>query len=124
VSFNRLSYQQLRIESLKAAPWVEAWLPPIQLDRRSFALVAVWEGADVAAVEIDRELFLTLVEAERGLGRSSWSRSATRRITRFIDKIHGTVERESPIEDIRIRNVDSDVDERFVIQREPAKYQL
>ena len=124
VSFNRLSYQQLRIESLKAAPWVEAWLPPIQLDRRSFALVAVWEGTDVAAVEIDRELFLTLVEAERGLGRSSWSRSATRRITRFIDRIHGTVERESPIEDIRIRNVDSDVDERFVIQREPAKYQL
>ena len=60
-----------------------------QVDRRSFALVATWESSDVAVVEIDRELFLTLIEAERGLGRSSWSRTATRRITRFIDRIHG-----------------------------------
>jgi hypothetical protein len=124
VSFHALSYQQLRIEALKVAPWVEGWLPADQLDRRSFALVATWDGLDVALVEIDRELFLTLVEAERGLGRSSWSRTATRRITRFIDRIHGSVERESPIEDIRIRNVDSDLDERFAIQREPARYQL
>ena len=82
--------------------------PPEQVDRRSFALVATWENSDVAVVEIDRELFLTLIEAERGLGRSSWSRTATRRITRFIDRIHGSVEQESPIEDIRIRNVESD----------------
>jgi hypothetical protein len=124
VSFHALSYQHLRIEPLKTAPWVEAWLPKEQLDRRSFALVATWEGSDVAVVEIDRELFLTLIEAERGLGRSSWSRTATRRITRFIDRIHGSVERVSAIEDIRIRNVESDLDERFAIQREPARYQL
>ena len=124
VSFHALSYQHLRIEPLKTAPWVEAWLPAEQVDRRSFALVATWENSDVAVVEIDRELFLTLIEAERGLGRSSWSRTATRRITRFIDRIHGSVERESPIEDIRIRNVESDLDERFAIQREPARYQL
>lgn len=124
VSFHALSYQHLRIEPLKTAPWVEAWLPAYQLDRRSFALVAAWDGKDIAVVEIDRELFLTLIEAERGLGRSSWSRTATRRITRFIDRIHGSVERESPIEDIRIRNVESDLDERFAIQREPATYQL
>ena len=124
VSFHALSYQQLRIEPLKTAPWVEAWLPAEQLDRRSFALVATWENSDIAVVEIDRELFLTLIEAERGLGRSSWSRTATRRITRFIDRVHGSVERESPIETIHIRNVESDLDERFAIQREPARYQL
>jgi hypothetical protein len=124
VSFHALSYQHLRIESLKTASWVEAWLPAEQLDRRSFALVAMWENSDIAVVEIDRELFLTLIEAERGLGRASWSRTATRRITRFIDRVHGSVERESPIEDIRIRNVESDLDERFAIQRKPARYQL
>jgi len=124
VSFHALSYQHLRIEPLKMAQWVEAWLPAEQLDRRSFALVASWEGTSIAFLEINRELFLTLVEAERGLGRSSWSRTATRRITRFIDRVHGSVESESPIEDIRIRNVESDLDERFSIQREPARYQL
>jgi hypothetical protein len=124
VSFHALSYQHLRLESLKTALWVTAWLPEDQLDRRSFALVAQWDGHDVAVMEIDRELFLTLIEAERGLGRSSWSRTATRRITRFIDRIHGSVEQESPIEDIRIRNVESDLDERFAIQRKPARYQL
>jgi hypothetical protein len=124
VSFHQLSYQHLRIEPLKTAAWVVGWLDKAHLDRRSFALVATWEGADVAVLEVDRELFLTLVEAERGLGRSSWSRTATRRITRFIDKVHGSVERESPIEDIRIRNVESDLDETFAVQRRPARYQL
>jgi Domain of unknown function (DUF4338) len=124
VSFHELSYQHLRIEPLRMAAWVEAWLPPDQIDCRTFALVATWEGRDVALLEIDRELFLTLIEAERGLGRSSWSRTATRRITRFIDRVHGSVEQESPIEDIRIRNVESDLDERFAIQRNPARYQL
>jgi hypothetical protein len=124
ITFHALPYQHLRIEPLKTAPWVQEWLPEEQLDRRSFALVASWENHDIAVVEIDRELYLTLVEAERGLGRSSWSRTATRRITRFIDKIHGSVERESPIEDIHIRNVESDLDERFAIERSPARYQL
>lgn len=124
VSFHSLSYQHLRIEPLKLADWVEAWLPHEQVDRRSFALVAQWENNDVAVLEVDRDLFLTLIEAERGLGRSSWSRTATRRITRFVDRIHGSVESDLPIEDIRIRNVDSDLDERFAVQRAPARYQL
>lgn len=124
VSFQALSYQHLRIESLKTAAWVEAWLPPRQVDKRSFALVASWEDNDIAVVEIDRDLFLTLIEAERGLGRSSWSRTATRRITRFIDRIHGAIGKEAPIVDIRIRNVETDLDESFSIQRRPARYQL
>jgi hypothetical protein len=124
VSFHKLSHQNLRIECLKTAPWVNAWLPEEQVRRSSFALVANWDGREIALVEIDRELFLTLIEAQRGLGRSSWSRTATRRITRFIDRVHGSVEQESAIEDIRIRNVETDLDELFAIQRKPARYQL
>jgi hypothetical protein len=124
VSFHFLPYQQLRIEPMRVARWVSAWLPNDMVDRRSFALVGAWEAKDIAVLEIDRDLYLTLVEAQRGLGRSSWSRTATRRITRFIDKMHGAVERESAIEDVHIRNVESDLDERFAVQRSPARYQL
>ena len=44
--------------------------------------------------------------------------------TRFIDRMHGAVEAEAQIEDIRVRNVESDLDERFAIQRSPSVYQL
>ena len=95
--------------------------------RSTGAALLWWRGPqgnrDIAPIEIDRELFLTLIEAQRGLGRASWSRTATRRITRFIDRIHGSVQRESTIEDIRIQNVESDLDERFEIQRNPAGFQ-
>lgn len=124
VAMHSLPYQQLRIERLKFALWVEAWLPKDQQARQSFALVASTHESDVALLEIDRDLYLTLFEAQRGLGRSSWSRTATRRITRFIDNIHRAVETPSSIEDIRIRNVESDLDERFAIQRTPPRYQL
>lgn len=124
VALHDLPHDQLRIERPKVASWVEAWLPKEQLDRRSFALVASTVAGDVALVEIDRELYLTLFEAQRGLGRASWSRTATRRITRFVDKIDRAVEKSSGVEDIRIRNVESDLEERFAIQRKPARYQL
>jgi hypothetical protein len=94
------------------------------MDRRSFALVASAAGKDIALLEVDRELYLTLFESHRGLGRASWSRTATRRITRFVDQIHGAVEKQSDVEDIRVRNVDSELDERFAIQRLPSRYQL
>lgn len=125
VALHSLPHQQLRIEPAKFAPWVSSWLPDAQRDRRSFALVARKPGGgDVAVLEIDRDLYLTLYEAQRGLGRASWSRTATRRITRFVDQIHGAVESTSGVEDIRIRNVETDLDERFAIQRQPARYQL
>lgn len=125
VALHSLPHQQLRIERAKVADWVAAWLPEELRDRRSFALVATKPGAgDVALLEVDRELYLTLYEAQRGLGRSSWSRTATRRITRFVDRVHGAVETTSGVEDVRIRNVESDLDERFAIQRQPARYQL
>ena len=123
VSCRDLSHQQLRIEGQRYADWVEAWLPVEQQTRRSFALVATVDGRDIALLEIDRELFLTLLEAQRGLGRSSWSRTATRRITRFIDQIDRVVpEIADGVEDIRVRNVATDLDEQFSVKRQSSKF--
>jgi len=126
VSLRDLSHQHLRIEALRYADWVEKWLPPEQQSRRSFALVAEVANADVAVLEIDRELYLTLLEAQRGLGRSSWSRTATRRITRFVDQIDRATQpaTASGVEDVRIRNVATDLDEQFSVQRQPARFQV
>lgn len=125
VSLRELGYQQLRIEPLRYAEWVERWLPPEQQARRSFALVASdATGKGIAVLELDRQLYLTLLEAQRGLGRASWSRTATRRITRFIDLIDRELAAPTDVEDLRVRNVDTDLDERFVIQRHPARYQV
>jgi hypothetical protein len=126
VCLRDLPHQHLRIEPLRYAEWVEKWLPPDQQARRSFALVAEVGGADAAVLEVNRELYLTLLEAQRGLGRSSWSRTATRRITRFVDQIDRATEpaATSGVEDVRIRNVATDLDEQFSVQRTPARYQV
>ena len=124
VALHDIPYQQLRIEPARLASWAREWLPAEQQDRRSFALVASVGDRDIALLEIDRDLYLTLLDAQRGLGRVTWSRTATRRITRFVDAIHRGVETASPIEDIRIRNVETDLDERFAIQRSPPRYEL
>ena len=125
VSLRELSHQHLRIESQRYADWVEEWLPPEQRARQSFALVAEVAGRDVALLEVDRELFLTLVEARRGLGRASWSRTATRRITRFVDQVDRTTETDTTgVEDVRIRNVATDLDEKFSVQRVPSRFQI
>lgn len=126
VSLRDLSHQHLRIEALRYADWVEKWLPPEQQARRSFALVAEVGTSDVAVLEIDRELYLTLLEAQRGLGRSSWSRTATRRITRFVDQIDRATQPTTTggVEDVRIRNVATDLDEQFSVQRQPARFQV
>ena len=121
-----LPHQQLRIEVQRYADWVERWLPPKQQARRSFALVAEVGGKDVALLEVDRELFLTLLEGQRGLGRSSWSRTTTRRIARFIDQIDRATEPVTMggVEDVRIRNIATDLDEQFSVQRRPSRFQV
>jgi hypothetical protein len=125
VALGSMPDDRFQIEQLKFAPWVEAWLPEEQRDRRSFALVAQTPGGrDVPLLEVDRELYLTLVDAQRGLGRSSWSRSASRRITRFIDQILRAVDFTRDVEDVRIRNVENNLDERFEIVRKPPRYRL
>ena len=126
ISLRDLPHQQLRVEVQRYADWVENWLPPEQRARASFALVAEVGGKDVALLEVDRELFLTLVEGQRGLGRSSWSRTATRRIARFVDQIDRATESATSdgVEDVRIRNVATDLDETFSVQRRPSRFQV
>lgn len=125
VSLRDVAHSQLRIKPQRYADWVAEWLPPEQQTHRSFALVAEMNGKNVPLLEIDRELYLTVLEAQRGLGRSSWTRTATRRITRFIDQIDRAIpETTDGIEDVRIRNVATDLDDRFSVQRNPSKYQV
>ncbi len=125
VALRRLPHGQLRVEPMRIASWVANWLPEDQQSRRSFALVAFTpERKDVAFMEVDRELYLTLYEARRGLGRSSWSRTATRRITRFVDLAHHATKTTSEVEDVRIRNVENALEETFEVRRDPARYRL
>jgi hypothetical protein len=81
-------------------------------------------GKEIAQLVADRDLYLTLRDAERGLGRASWAGSATRKITRFIDHLHQLVSDGAPVEDLRIRNVTAGVERRFEIQHEPSRYLL
>ncbi len=122
VALHRLGQQAFRIEPPKFAPWVDAWLPAEQRLVRSFGLVAHGKGAVDVSLIVDRNLFLTLAEAQRGLVRASWSRSATRKIIRFVDRLHQLTELEAPVYDIRIRNTETDLDKTFEVQREPPRY--
>jgi hypothetical protein len=125
VALHQVDSQRFQIEPPKLASWVEAWLPPEQRQLRSFALTAQTDSAvAVPQLLVDRDLFLTLREAQRGLGRSSWTRSATRKLTRFVDRLHQLAARTAVVEVIRVRNTQSDLDERFEVQREPARYLL
>ena len=125
VSLRDVPHQHLRVKPQRYAGWVAEWLPSEQQTRQSFALVAEMNGETVPLLEIDRELYLTVLEAQRGLGRSSWTRTATRRITRFIDQVDRTIPATTDgIEDVRIRNVATDLDDRFSVQRNPSKYQV
>ena len=125
VSLRDLSHRQLRVETQRYAQWVEAWLPQEQRARQNFALVARLDGHDIALMEVDRELFLTLLEARRGLGRASWSRTATRRITGFVDQVERTMPASTDgVEDLRIRNIATSLDEQFAVLRQERKFQI
>jgi hypothetical protein len=110
------------------ASWVEDWLPTEQRLQRTFAIhvpapppAAPEAGATLL---IDRSLYLTLLEAQRGLGRAGWSRSATRRITRFVDRLQNLRGERAPIVDLRIRNVATDLEAHFEVRRDPATFNL
>ena len=124
VALHSLGHQQFSAQAPRFAPWVDSWLPEGQRLVRAFALIAHSEDAQPVVLTIDRELFLTLSEAQRGLARASWSRSATRRITRFVDRLHQIGGRASDVEDVRIRNTEIDLEQKFEIQRTPARYLL
>lgn len=125
VSMHQVSDRALSLQPSRYAEWVERWLPPGQRLPRSFALVAHANGGGVAAqLIVDRELYLTLADAHRGLGRAGWSQSTTRKITRFVDHLHQLVEHEAPVEDVRIRNIYTDLERSFEIERQPPRYRL
>jgi hypothetical protein len=126
VALHRVPYRQFKAEPAKYAPWVEAWLPLEQRLARSFALIAIspTTGQEIAQLIVDRDLYLTLRDAERGLGRASWAGGATRKVTRFIDHLHQLVSDGAPVEDLRVRNVSAGVERRFEIQHEPSRYLL
>ncbi len=126
LSLHQVHHGMFEIRPPQLAPWVTAWLPPEQRLVRTFALVVTNEhGVATASLLVDRALYLTLAEAHWGLGRTSWSRSATRRVTRFVDQVHSSVvASRSDVVDVRIRNVAKDIEATFEIQRHPARYRL
>jgi hypothetical protein len=125
LSLHAVPASRFRISPSRFAPWVDAWLPAEQRLTATFALAVVdGHGSDTRLL-VDRSLYLTLAEAHWGLGRASWSRSATRRVTRFVDQIHNSVDLAgSDIVDVRIRNVVKDIEAKIEIQRQPARYRL
>ncbi|MGI5147200.1 hypothetical protein ACQEVC_12595 [Plantactinospora sp. CA-294935] len=126
LSLHEVHHGRFEVDPPKLAPWVDEWLPDEQRLVRTFALTATDEyGVAVASLLVDRALYLTLTEARWGLGRTSWSRSATRRITRFVDSVHNSVgPSKTEVVDVRIRNVEKNIEARFEIQRHPARYRL
>ncbi|GAB1688652.1 hypothetical protein KRM28CT15_04550 [Krasilnikovia sp. M28-CT-15] len=125
LSLHTVPASRFRIRPSRFAPWVDAWLPPEQRRTATFALAVVDGHGSDARLLVDRSLYLTLAEAHWGLGRASWSRSATRRVARFVDQIHNSVDlADSDIVDVRIRNVAKDIEAKIEIQRQPARYRL
>jgi len=124
MALHSLGHQQFSIEPPRFASWVDGWLPEGQRLLRSFALVAHSDSGTPVVLTVDRHLYLTLSEAQRGLARASWSRSATRKITRFVDRLHELADQAADVEDVRIRNTETDLEQKFEIQRNPARYLL
>lgn len=123
VALREIDRERFRLLTPAYAPWVEEWLPDDQRLTRSFALTVDSRGAD-ATLLLDRTLYLTLAESRRGLGRAGWSRSATRRVTRFVDRLQRLEPEEDAIADIRVRNVETDLDDKFEVQRQPPRFNL
>jgi hypothetical protein len=129
IALRSVSRDEFTVKPDHYADWVEEWLPSSQRLQRTFAIhvASPTPGAtpaDGATLLIDRSLYLTLAEAQRGLGRAGWSRSATRRITRFVDRLQNIYAERSEIVDIRIRNVATDLDARFEVRRDPPIFNL
>jgi hypothetical protein len=128
IALRSVAREDFHIKPDHYAPWVEEWLPGEQRLQRSFAIHVPAPPpaapADGATLLIDRSLYLTLIEAQRGLGRAGWSRSATRRITRFVDRLQNLRRERTEIVDLRVRNVATDLEGRFEVRRDPATFNL
>ncbi len=106
------------------ASWVQRWLRADLWRPHQFALQTSSQGGQQSRLLIDRELYLTLQEAAVGLGRSTWSRSIARKVTRFVDEIHRFYHSPSPMADLDIRNVDTNQLVHVRILRNQRRYQL
>lgn len=115
---------RISAEGPKLAAWVDAWLPPDMKRVAQFSLTAANTHGDPTRLLIDREVYLTLREAAVGLGRSTWSRSVARRVTRFVDELHRQFHDPRPLSDLEIRNVDTNLRAKIQVQRDPRKYEL
>jgi hypothetical protein len=114
----------MTVEGPQLAPWAEAWLNPDLRRVTQFALKTSDHRGRHQRLLIDREVFLTLQESAVGLGRSTWSRSVARKITRFVDELHRLFHDAKPLSDLEIRNIDTNLRKKLQVRREPPRYQL
>lgn len=118
------SADAIAVEGPQLAEWVEAWLPADMRRVGQFSMTAANTHGDPSRLLIDREVYLTLREAAVGLGRSTWSRSVARKVTRFVDELHRHFHDPRPLSDLEIRNVDTNLRAKVQVRREPRKYEL
>lgn len=115
---------KMNVEGSDLAPWVTAWLAPDLRRVTQFALKTSDHGGRQTRLLIDREVFLTLRESAVGLGRSTWSRSVARKVTRFVDELHRMFHDPKPLADLEIRNVDTNLRKKVQVRRDPPRYLL
>lgn len=114
----------MKVEGPSLAPWVTEWLDPDLRRVTEFALRMAEHNGQHTRLLIDRELFLTLRESAVGLGRSTWSRSVARKVTRFVDERHRLFHESQSLASLELRNVDTNLRTKLKVLREPAGYQL
>jgi hypothetical protein len=114
----------MTVEGPEFADWVTAWLPEGMRQVTQFALTVHPEKEHPVRLLVDREMYLTLQEAAVGLGRSTWSRSVARKVTRFVDELNRAHHDPRALSDLEIRNVDTSVLARVQVRRDPPRYTL
>jgi hypothetical protein len=89
----------MRVEGPSLAPWVSGWLDDDLRRVTQFAPCTSEHEGRHTRLLVDRELYLTLRESAVGLGRSTWSRSVARKVTRFVDELHRLFHHAEPLAD-------------------------
>jgi hypothetical protein len=118
------SADRMSVAGPELAPWVSVWLGPDLRRVTQFALKTPLHNGHQSQLLIDREVYLTLRESAAGLGRSTWSRSVARTVTRFVDELHRLFHEAKPLANLEIRNVDTNLRTMVKVRREPPRYQL
>jgi hypothetical protein len=114
----------MTVEGPAFADWATAWLPEGMRQVTQFALTVRPEQDRPVRLLVDREMFLTLQEAAVGLGRSTWSRSVARKVTRFVDELNRSHHGPKQLSDLEIRSVDTSALATVQVRRDPPRYML